>query len=261
MPSPTPSHLNREVAADSPEAALPLHGPNQWPPPSLLPQLRPTYEAYLAAVTQLGLRLLRLLALALGLPGDTFLPLFGRPMTFLRPLHYSPQVGRSGLLVAVQCGWPSKEAHSNCCHISWIILMLHACGSIRLQVDACSRMRLPGLSTGGTARRCVTCWLCGGDGVQVSAPSEGIFGAGAHTDYGMLTILTTDGTPGLQIHAGGAWLDVPQVEGAFIINLGDMLERWAGGLVWGGGGGGGGEVTGCPGTQEWQRRSHMWLAT
>ncbi len=30
-------------------------------------------------------------------------------------------------------------------------------------------------------------------------PLQGIFGCGAHSDYGVMTLLATDGTPGLQI--------------------------------------------------------------
>lgn len=54
-----------------------------------------------------------------------------------------------------------------------------------------------------------------------------MFGAGAHTDYGMLTILATDHVPGLQLRDRGSheWMDVPPAPGLFIINLGDMLER------------------------------------
>ena len=70
---------------------------------------------------------------------------------------------------------------------------------------------------------------------EVSAPEAGVFAAGAHSDYGMLTLLATDANPGLQIQprAGGAdgdWFDVPPRRGAFIVNLGDMLERWTNGL-------------------------------
>ena len=58
---------------------------------------------------------------------------------------------------------------------------------------------------------------------------QGVFGAGAHSDYGMLTLLRTDDSPGLQVQPqpGGPWHPVAPKEGAFIINLGDMLERRA----------------------------------
>ncbi|MEP1015245.1 MAG: 2-oxoglutarate and iron-dependent oxygenase domain-containing protein [Paracoccaceae bacterium] len=52
-------------------------------------------------------------------------------------------------------------------------------------------------------------------------------GAGAHTDYGAITLLMTDGEPGLQVcPRGGDWMDVPFVKGAFIVNIGDCLMRW-----------------------------------
>ncbi|MCC5954791.1 MAG: isopenicillin N synthase family oxygenase [Natronohydrobacter sp.] len=57
--------------------------------------------------------------------------------------------------------------------------------------------------------------------------AEGEIGAGAHTDYGALTLLLTDGTPGLQVRPrGGDWQDVPHVPDAFIVNIGDCLMRW-----------------------------------
>ncbi|MDD9716221.1 2-oxoglutarate and iron-dependent oxygenase domain-containing protein [Dinoroseobacter sp. PD6] len=59
-------------------------------------------------------------------------------------------------------------------------------------------------------------------------PAAGI-GAGAHTDYGALTFLRTDGVPGLQLRVRGsdAWTDVPDVPGAYIVNIGDCLMRWS----------------------------------
>ncbi|MEM6758203.1 MAG: 2-oxoglutarate and iron-dependent oxygenase domain-containing protein [Pseudomonadota bacterium] len=52
-------------------------------------------------------------------------------------------------------------------------------------------------------------------------------GAGAHTDYGAITLLMTDGEPGLQVRPrGGDWTDVPHVPGAYVVNIGDCLMRW-----------------------------------
>ena len=155
-------YIGREVAAGSAEAALPLHGPNVWPPDALLPGWRATMERYAAACRELGMRLTRLLARALHLePGFFDAPgRFDKPQYFLRLLRYS---------------------------------------------------------------------------AEASAPAEGVFGAGAHCDYGMWTLLATDDNPGLQIQprvggADGPWLDVPPRRGAFIVNLGDMLERWTNGV-------------------------------
>lgn len=68
----------------------------------LLPGYRATMEAYMEAMTNLGLRLVGLLALALRLPRDFFDDKFKKPMTFLRPLHYTDDVSseREGLFAA-----------------------------------------------------------------------------------------------------------------------------------------------------------------
>lgn len=68
------------MPADDPEAALPLHGPNQWPREDLLPGFRAAVTAYFEAVTALGHKLLRLLALSLKLPGAIDRAHVGRPV-------------------------------------------------------------------------------------------------------------------------------------------------------------------------------------
>lgn len=52
-------------------------------------------------------------------------------------------------------------------------------------------------------------------------------GMGAHTDYGIVTILWADAVPGLEILGpDGTWHGVQPAAGAFLVNLGDLLERW-----------------------------------
>ena len=57
----------------------------------------------------------------------------------------------------------------------------------------------------------------------------GAFGVNAHHDAGFLTLLSPGTTPGLQIEcADGSWLDVPVVEDALVVNLGEILQSMTG---------------------------------
>lgn len=64
-------------------------------------------------------------------------------------------------------------------------------------------------------------------------PGARAWGVGEHTDYGLLTILhrsaSRAGDDGLELREAGCWKPAPQVPGALLCNLGDMLERLTGG--------------------------------
>ncbi|TMM54379.1 isopenicillin N synthase family dioxygenase [Sulfitobacter sabulilitoris] len=58
------------------------------------------------------------------------------------------------------------------------------------------------------------------------------FGIATHTDYGCLTLLAMDGSPGLEVRTrGGGWIPVSAPPGEFVINFGEMMEMWTGGRV------------------------------
>ncbi|MBO0864584.1 MAG: isopenicillin N synthase family oxygenase [Mycobacterium sp.] len=59
-------------------------------------------------------------------------------------------------------------------------------------------------------------------------------GVGAHRDAGVLTLLLAEpGRPGLQVRPrrDGGWIDVPAVDGAFVVNIGELLEVATGGYL------------------------------
>jgi len=50
-------------------------------------------------------------------------------------------------------------------------------------------------------------------------------GVGAHKDSGVLTLLWVEpGKGGLQVERDGEWVDAPPVSGAFVVNIGELLE-------------------------------------
>jgi len=149
-------YIGREIHPTSEEAKKPLHGPNQYPSEQLLPGWKQTMTTYFNAMSNLGFRVVQILAQSLNLPKHFFDSKFDKPVALLRLLHYAPQ--KSDL-------------------------------------------------------------------------ENGIIGCGEHSDYGMLTLLATDDVPGLQIfNKDGKWINVDPIPGAFIVNLGDMLERWTNNL-------------------------------
>lgn len=136
---------------DDPAAAF-VFSPNRWP--AALPAMAATFHAYYDALAGLVDRVMRAMAVGLGLSEDWFVPHIDRHTSALRILHYPDLRGQ---------------------HVE-----------------------------------------------------PGQLRAGAHADYGTLTLLRQDDAPGglqvLDVH--GAWHPVPSVPGAYVVNVGDALARW-----------------------------------
>jgi isopenicillin N synthase-like dioxygenase len=64
-------------------------------------------------------------------------------------------------------------------------------------------------------------------GSPVAHQEEADLGVHHHTDAGALTVLLQDTVGGLQVFRDGFWHDIPPVEGAFVVNTGDMMQVWS----------------------------------
>lgn len=66
-------------------------------------------------------------------------------------------------------------------------------------------------------------------GTHEPEPQQGV---GAHKDSGVLTLLWVEpGKGGLQVERDGTWVDAPPVDGAFVVNIGELLEYATGGYL------------------------------
>ncbi|HZB52408.1 MAG TPA: 2OG-Fe(II) oxygenase family protein [Reyranella sp.] len=62
---------------------------------------------------------------------------------------------------------------------------------------------------------------------QHDAPADNEFGLAPHTDTSFMTLLAQNKIPGLSIRLPtGRWVDAPAIDGAFLVNGGDLLRRW-----------------------------------
>lgn len=57
-------------------------------------------------------------------------------------------------------------------------------------------------------------------------------GAGAHTDFGAITLLLQDSNPGLEVldTDNNTFVPIEPTPGAFVVNIGDMMSAWTGAL-------------------------------
>ncbi|MBY3064549.1 isopenicillin N synthase family oxygenase [Rhizobium laguerreae] len=87
--------LGVDLPLDDPAvvAGVPFHGPNQWPADA---SFRDRVERYFSEVQLLGMKMLRVFALALDLEEDYFVKLYESPVVSMRLLHYPQPLKSDG---------------------------------------------------------------------------------------------------------------------------------------------------------------------
>jgi len=124
--------------------------------------------------------------------------------------------------------WPARPAELRAACSAYFQAMNHLAGDL-LRIFA-TALDLPPEYFAGKIDRSSSFLRIINYPPQAAEPESGQLRAGAHTDYGTLTILRSDDTRvagGLQVrNRAGDWLDVRVPVGAFVVNIGDMLMRW-----------------------------------
>jgi isopenicillin N synthase-like dioxygenase len=134
------------------------HSSNRWPDANA--EFRDTMREYLAACTELSLKLLRAFCVGLDLPANHLHDLFVDKHTGFIRLNYYPVED------------PMQDS-------------------------------------------------------TVGHQAVADLGVHHHTDAGALTVLMQDSVGGLQVHRDRQWHNIPPVDGAFVINTGDMMQVWS----------------------------------
>lgn len=99
--------------------------------------------------------------------------------------------------------------------------------SERLMGVFASALGIPTSFFGGMMARSVDFLRAIGYPALAEPPPPHRLRAGAHTDFGALTVLCTDTAEGLQVRMpAGDWVDVPYMPGTFVVNIGDMMAHW-----------------------------------
>jgi|SRR5579859_626850 len=124
--------------------------------------------------------------------------------------------------------WPARPAELRAACIEYFYSMNRLAGDL-MRIFA-TALKLPAEYFAGKIDRSSSFLRMINYPAPAREPEPGQLRAGAHTDYGTLTILRSDDTRvagGLQVrNRAGDWLDVQTPPGAFVVNLGDMMMRW-----------------------------------
>lgn len=123
--------------------------------------------------------------------------------------------------------WPSHPARLQQAVTAWMVAM-EALGQRLLRLMAQGLQQSPDLFQSGLTAQPTELFRIFRYPPHPTRDTN-TWGVAEHTDYGLLTMLATDGTPGLEVNSHGDWIPAPADADLVICNLGDMLDRLTGG--------------------------------
>ncbi len=137
--------------------------------------------------------------------------------------YFNGEEGRSYFIANI---WPERPADFRAVAMDYYAAMERLVGA--LMSLAALALDLPEDYFADKIDRHVTAMRINHYPPQKTAPPPGQIRAGAHTDFGAFTILMGEDEPGgLQVQdADGRWYDVATTPDAFVVNVGDLLQRW-----------------------------------
>ena len=204
--------------ADYPEGEVPIeleghYAANTWPD---VPGFREDVTAYFTHARQVARTLCTVFEDALGLPAGFFDDLTGHSIDVLRMNNYALPPGTDVLLDGDLSGLDRDR------EVVLLRAVQEALGLPAGWFDDVTRHPINVLRMNNYALPAGTDVTLDGD----------LTGMGEHTDYGIVTVLWADQERGLQVlDADRQWHDVQPVDGALLVNLGDLTtrltnERW-----------------------------------
>ena len=210
-------------------------GCNVWPSDDLSPGFKSTMQEYFAAVHSLGMRMLRILSLSLNLPANYFDNEFSNPMEALRLLHYSEETSdiKRGVM---GCG-----AHSDYGMLTFLLTddvpgleIWERRNTTNDDLETKTKLLTQTLTTfytkyapnelinDSTKVENLVLRVLGG---KASKLAGGMVVGGILWTEEELYSKLEEKYQG-KIERPGKWLKVAPSPNNFIVNLGDMLERW-----------------------------------
>jgi isopenicillin N synthase-like dioxygenase len=130
--------------------------------------------------------------------------------------------------------WPASPSGFRTAYESYVEQML-ALGTVVLRAMGYAlQLRDPEFFVKQTRKSFWVMRAIGYPPLDENLAAEGGVSCGEHTDYGCLTLLLQDRTKGaLEVKSrdGESWIAADPIEGAYVVNVGDMVEKWTAGLV------------------------------